>query len=225
MTEEEASGAWPPLRIHLNWPLPTATPAGPDWKEPAKYQRDIAKWIIGGVMATVIAILAGSSLTKLGSLDFTNDPLRLSLALGGAFVGLVGIGWFLHLALQVLLVEAGSVDNLADGNGAEWAAITARVNSLFAYDLKDSEGKNRNVEALLAARHASTLAEDDLATLRRINSALGFLFIQQRYKRMIDNLPLVGMAAIIGLGLYAWAANPGEKRPPERPGLSLKLTR
>lgn len=219
----------PPLRIHLNWPPgspepPAAAPA-PDWKEPAKYQREIAKWIVGGVMAAVIAILAGSSLTRLGSLDFETHALRLSLAIAGAATGLAGIGWFLYLALKVLSVEAGGINNLEGDRDAEWTAIVQRINHLFAFELADDAGNARQVEQLVKARRDGELTASDLDILKRINAALGFLFVQHRYKRMMDSLPFVGLAAIVGFGLYAWAANPGDQPVPERPGLLLKLTR
>lgn len=176
-------------------------------------------------MAAVIAILAGSSLTRLGSLDFETHALRLSLAIAGAAIGLAGIGWFLYLALKVLSVEAGGINNLEGDRDAEWTAIVRRINDLFAFELADDAGNARQVEQLVKARRDGELTASDLDILKRINAALGFLFVQHRYKRMMDSLPFVGLAAIVGFGLYAWAANPGDQPVPERPGLLLRLTR
>lgn len=217
-----------PLQIALDWPQPAPPSAGPDWKEPAKYQRDIAKWIVGGVLTAFVAIVAGSSLTKLGSLDFSTTPMRLIAALGGAAVGLGAIGVFLHRALQVLTVKAGSVYDLANERDAEWRELAAEVNSLFAMPLWDKElHEHRRIEDLIAQSKEPSeekpLGEYDEEILVRANASLGFLLVQRRFHALIDCLPIVGAAAIFGLGLYAWAANPPEPSPAPHHGMTIKI--
>jgi hypothetical protein len=214
-----------PLRVTLNWPDPLPPPPspGPDWSAPAKYQRDIAQWIVGGVLATAVALFAGSSLTRLGSLDFSHTPARLSLAIAGALLGFAAIGLFLQRALAVLEVEAGGVDDLVAPQG-EWQTIANRINALFAFNLgTDAENHQRTVQMLAARRRDGTISDDDLAVLRRINAALGFLFVQHRFKRLIDCLPTVGCFAVLGFSLYAWAANPPAKTSVPEKGVTIKV--
>ena len=219
-----------PLDVHLNWPEAPATQAvNPKWDEANKYQREIAKWIVGGVLATTAGLFAGSTLTNLGSLDLEHTPYRLALAGVGAVVGFAALGWFLTRSMAVLTVEVASVYNFVD-QSKEWKSISKTVNEVFKFDLgtvaaEDGKGSNqRKVEHLIASLIDKSINKEDKAILRKIDAARAFLFVQHRYKSLLAILPLSGIMAILGFGLFAWAANPPDKPPKPETEITSKIT-
>ena len=218
------------LDVHLNWPeAPPSQTVGAKWEEANKFQREIAKWIVGGVLATTAGLFAGSTLTRLGSLDLVHTPYRLALAGIGAVVGFAALGWFLTRSMAVLTVEVASIYNLID-QSSEWKSIAKTVNEVFKFDLgtvvtEVGQGsKQRKVEDLIASLIDKSISNEDNAVLHKIDAARPFLFVQHRYKSLLEILPLSGIMAILGFGLFAWAANPPEKPPKPETGITLKIT-
>jgi len=114
--------------------------------------RETAKWLVAGVTASAVAIFAGSSLTKLGSLDFVTRPGRLSLAIGGLALGFGGLAYIFARAIAVLTVESLSFRTLTEETKPAVAAIRDRM-----------EAAHRGMMPGNAASFADLLVKTDAA--------------------------------------------------------------
>lgn len=78
--------------------------------------RDAGKWLIGASAAVGAALIAGSQLSKIGSLPLctarSEACLRLPLAVLGAAVALAGISYIMWRAVQILLPVEVTIDDL-----------------------------------------------------------------------------------------------------------------
>jgi len=182
--------------------------------------RETAKWLVAGVTASAVAIFAGSSLTKLGSLDFTNQPCRLSLAIGGLAFGFAGLAYIFARAIAVLTVESLSFRTLTEGTKPRIAAIRDRMESAHRGMMP---GNAANFADLLLKTDAARDKTDatsravmaDYAVFRpMIMAQSGFLYVKLKFDALIVALWIGGPMAVIGCGLFAWAANPPDAKPP-----------
>ena len=196
-----------PLEIKfVSDPAPDG-PSPVDWVDPTRQIRDVAKWIVGSVAATVAGVLAGSSLTELGALDPTDDRGRLLLAAAGALVGLTSLALIFVRGLEVLAPEGSSLRTLADAepNSALGKARTA------LYKLNHIGEEYPLVELLKPENKDEPAAIKYLPKLYRTQ---GFAVVRYRFdmllRRMSWCLPLV----ILGIGIFAWAANPAPRSTP-----------
>ncbi len=92
--------------------------------------RETAKWLVGGVTATAVGIFAGSSLTNLGSLDFTEDAQRLSIVILGLILGFSGLAAILAAAIRVLTVEGFSFRALAEAQHGSLGVLLLAAGAL-----------------------------------------------------------------------------------------------
>lgn len=184
--------------------------------------RDAAKWFIGGVAVAVGAVVAGSSLTSLGSLgfDWLGDERRLVVAFCGALVGLCGL--MLLLASAITILEPRTYD---------WRAILVRGESVPARDLKKVLAKVEPTlptgapklrdaatahAALTNAIRAGAAPEEILRAKRALignflakaMSAIRFeysrLMFERLKRRLFALMPIIALA----FAVFAWAANP-----------------
>ncbi len=93
--------------------------------------RDTAKWLVGGVAATAAGVFAGSSLTALGSLDWTTNFPRLAMAAAGISSDSTGLGIIFVSAIQVLTRESMTFLEIATPVVGEDKEITKLRNKLF----------------------------------------------------------------------------------------------
>ena len=203
MIDPRADGLPQPLVVRLETaPAEQAAPV-PSTGEVTKYLRETAKWIVGGVIGTAGAVLAGSSLTNLGALDPAEDGRRLALAVGGALVGFAAIGRLMSRALDVLYVPSVSLSRLlAAPAPSEWGRLRSVVESEFGLQKK---GRG-SLKVLL-----ETPDDDPVPT---IAAMLPYFYVRLKFAALIRSLPWTVLGAMIGFGLFAWAANPPEKPKP-----------
>lgn len=181
--------------------------------------RDTAKWLVGGVTATAVGILAGSSLTRLGSLDFVETPGRLSLVIAGAALGFGGLAWILDRALAVVTVESFSFETFVRSGDPQHEEVRDAV----AKRLGRLPGGVADLDALLAKVEAARKSEsdpesnaflEDYRTYRAVFlPEVAFANVKAKFDRLIGAIRFGTPVAILGLGLYAWAANPPEPKP------------
>ncbi|HET9638806.1 MAG TPA: hypothetical protein VFP12_06335 [Allosphingosinicella sp.] len=171
--------------------------------EATKYLRETAKWIVGGVVATAGAVLAGSSLTNLGSLDPREDCGRLGLAVAGAALGFLSIGWLMAKALDVFKISSVSLERLEKaGQGSEWEWLRKEVESEFGLSAK---GEESLTELLKSPRDPPVPS---------IRAAVPYFYVRSKFETLVWWLPWTVTGAAAGFGLFAWAANPPEPAKP-----------
>lgn len=193
----------------------------------AQSLRDTAKWLVGGVVATAAGVFAGSSLTSLGSLDPTDDRQRLLLAIGSLLVGFVGLAIILVPAVLVLVRETKTFREIATPAQREKAeivrlraALLERYRSQLPPGIASFDAYVSRVDEAFArepkAAGDSELIARAVANFAIFNADAGFLFVRNRFKTLLLLLAPGAVVAIVGFGLFAWAANPppGKSAPP-----------
>lgn len=185
--------------------------------------RETAKWLVGGVVGASAAIFAGSSLTKLGSLNAETHGVRLLLAIGGAGLGFVALGLILARAINVLQIEPLTIESVATGEGKTLVRVRHRIEKHYRGMLP---GKAKNLRELvqIATKKWETRDPKDLpfvmeylAYHREIMAQASFWLLQARFRKTVHALWIGGPLAIVGFGLFAWAANPPEDKPASKP--------
>ncbi|TGX56031.1 hypothetical protein E5A73_02665 [Sphingomonas gei] len=182
--------------------------------------RDTAKWLVGGVTATAVGIFAGSSLTNLGSLDLQTHASRLGLAIAGVVVGFAGLALVLTKAIAVLTVESVDFPGLTE---AKRGALKRTVDKLekrykgllpgSAVDLAELRAKAEQHEKGTTDEDKAFMAEF-LAFLPALMGEGSFLYVRYKFDALVWALYLGTPLALAGFGVYAWAANPPEDKPP-----------
>jgi hypothetical protein len=207
-----------PLQVEMVAP-PPESPGPPrfDWSAPTSQLRDVAKWIVGGVVATAAGVFAGSTLTKLGAMSFPDDAQRLGLALVGAAVGFLAIAAIMESALKVLAPAGHNLRLLAE---APDGSADAKARDLL-YSLTGIRQDTYKLDDLLD--------EDQSAAgkfyLPMLYPAAPFCVVRICFDRLLGRMRIAVPLAILGFGLFAWAANPPDPPArPSRPGIEIKIT-
>lgn len=177
--------------------------------------RDTIKWLTTVFAAIVGVVLAGSPLTGLGTLPI---GWRLAVALVGAAIGLMGLVLAIGRTLALLqskvffledlrrneqlcaLVDANAIDLLPPEYGTALSFLDARkaIRERLA-DLTLSK-EDRAVAVSIYQQF------DQVAF--RLTNFLHFEVLSIELSAAIPGLFRLALASIIGLGIFAWAANP-----------------
>lgn len=204
----------------------------------AQSLRDIAKWLVGGIVATAAGVFAGSSLTSLGSLDPISDRSRMLLALGGLLAGFAGLIIILIPAIRVLTVEMRTFREFAKGTNGELRKTQERlllryrdkfpggVATFAAYQDAADQAQRRldnDPSDENPTRIADTKFVDDAeADFAVFNADAGFTVVRRRFSILCGCLAVGTPVAIAGFGVFAWAANPPTPKSPP-PAFSLTI--
>ena len=186
--------------------------------------RETAKWMIGGVIATAAGVFAGSSLTNLGALDFSAEHrVRLCMALGGAAVGFLALGVAAWQAIGVLTSESFTLRELAGSTDKGVVATRTAIESRYR-ELPGQAAGFADLVAKVDRAHAAnpqtpeTKALVDVAAkvIPILMADAGFHRVRRRFMGLVYVLIPCTIAAIIGFGVFAWAANPPapQAKPP-----------
>jgi len=185
--------------------------------------RDTAKWLVGGVVTTAVAVLIGSPLTNLGALDL---GWRLFAAIIGAFVAYMLLGYLLWNALRVVVAGSITMAELADAEaagGSEAAVakrVAERVKARMPCRLTTFRGilaRNRELrDAADTSDEADAAYEAFADALSALKAQIGFEHKLARFDGLRLRLFVLMPFVIAGVGVFAWAANP----PPETRVLS-----
>ncbi|MES2443765.1 MAG: hypothetical protein V4574_13115 [Pseudomonadota bacterium] len=193
--------------------------------------RATTKWIVGGVVATAASVLAGSSLTNLGTLDPLDDLARLLMAVGGAALGFFGLSLIFRRAIAVLTLESVTFRMLARAEASDraadafWRGVAHEVVDKYRSELpKPITSLSDYVRAADSAGNDAAL----LAAAGRFNDLVmpdaGFLSVRARFNGLIAIMPLAIGLTVVGLGTFAWAANPAPKKPAPQKAPLLVIT-
>jgi hypothetical protein len=190
-----------------------------DWSGAKAQLRETAKWTSGGVLATAAAVLAGSSLTKLGSLSPLEDTARLLTAVGGSIVAFAALGILMQSAIRVLIVEDFSMRRMLALNApADYQTVLGGLETDYRASISEFGG---NIAAMAGERTRLKVDkpigyQKRMQTLDELVEEMAdlasFRLLELRFDRMIDCLFKATIAVVIGVGFFAWAANPPEKK-------------
>lgn len=182
--------------------------------------RDTAKWLVGGVAATGVGIFAGSSLTKLGSLSFADSAPRLWMAIGGLALGFIGLAIILTQAIAVLTVDSLDFPTLATEKGGSVAKTRTKLEKRYKGTLPG--GATELDDLFKKADAAEDKSDDDsvafmaefLPFIPALMAEAGFLNVRFKFGFLVVALYIGSPLALLGFGLFAWAANPPDVKPP-----------
>lgn len=189
--------------------------------------RETAKWLTVSLAALGTVMVAGSQLSSIGSLEPWSDRM-LAAVLGGALAA-VGAGGILWATTWTATTPAVSLQGLTTDvpKGAETvvtdrtllhgepdvtafhqavvAALEARGRALTAHYAQPGDA-----DLKLAADAAQNQALALGQTAGELLAVTSYSALAHRWKRARWVIIGAGVVAGLGLGLFAWAANPPE---------------
>jgi len=181
--------------------------------------RETAKWIISGIAVATAGVIAGTSLSSLGSLDY---GARYFEALGAAALGYAGLGMLFAAALAVIVPRDHTLQEISDGTDvpAGWrreiekklvpilvpdSVKTLKAFVAYANDPKDEHGQPLSGEPLITFNLARRLIG---AKAKSVERELQFRRLKWRTFLVT---PLIALAFLA----YSSLANPpAEKAVP-----------
>jgi hypothetical protein len=207
-----------------------ADPIGPMVVAASQSLRDTAKWLVAGIVATAAGVFAGTSLTAFGTLNPLTETARFGAAIGGLLAGFAALGFILYSAVRVLTRESLSFAELLSFTDAESLKIKNILENRYKYMLPRGANTLADYVNLVdGAVRKEVRTEQDTALIAQaikdnavITADAAFLFVRQRFQRLIGHLWWTTPLAIVGFGLFAWAANP-PKPIPVPPAFSLTI--
>jgi len=175
--------------------------------------RDTAKWMVGGIIGAAVGVLAGSPLTGLGGLEIGD---RLWIAVGSASAAFLLLGVLFWQALTVIAADTISVGELAEPN---WRARRA-AKAIQKHMRGQLPGGHATFVALYRAAEATVAdaSDEPHAAMTRMLSAfkprLGFEYRRYRFFLLRGWIAVLMPFVVIGVGIFAWAANPPDTKSP-----------
>lgn len=181
--------------------------------------RSAARWLVGAFGAIGAVLVAGSQLSSIGELDA--GSARLKAAVIGLLVGLVAILLGISSVVNLLLPVRWSIGELA----ARWTEAGAQKDqpldrrkrrkyaeiSFLASNPEHMGDFGSPAELRDAYREAD--AEDPrlaelIAAINITTSIAAYRTLEDRFRRTRWRLAATSGIAAVGIGLFAWAANP-----------------
>jgi hypothetical protein len=189
-------------------------------KAGAESLRATAKWTVGGMAGVAGAVIAGSPLTGLGSLE---AGWRLGVAAIGAVIGFASLGFIIWhswnlmaprmLTLEALIKKAPDARQSRLEGELKAAQLFPEGTSTFsALGARRDNLKNEQRNTADKVRHRQLQHELDELHQRAqlLFHAFDFLEIHDRFLTLRKYIFGAAVAMILGFGIFAWAANPGK---------------
>jgi hypothetical protein len=197
---------------------------------PIERVREAAKWLIGAFAAIAALLLAGTQVSSVGQLTWAEDSDRLILAGVGLALGLGAALAAILQNVRMLLPKAMTVDRLVsdrelaayfNANPELLPGVASNVTQFVgdfrsrsaAYDtavaVQEASPSEMNKKRLEEAKQRLAAAERDMRdvlALANWKATEGLFNSDIRWK-----MCLAAALAAIGIGLFAWAANPPEE--------------
>lgn len=169
-----------------------------DWAGAVAQLRQIAQWIVGGVIAWVLTIFATTAFAKLGQMSLHRDFERLMLAGLAMVLAIVAVGIVFYFGIRVIAPSGCSLDELAE------AKDRSRVHTrLFLFALNNLKLPNEQLGKILESK-------DDGwdPWIHQMRATLGFALVKTRFDELKTAMVLALILAIPASLAFVWAANP-----------------
>jgi len=163
--------------------------------------RDTAKWIVGGVTASVAGVLVGTPLTHLGELA---PGERLYLAIGAAVLALASLGVLMSVGIGVITAQMLTINELAGQTG--WLDVARRKGMektllrQFPLGVTSFQDLSNKVKGALTEKQKNEV----VAFLE----PMAFEYKRRRFLELFWTTLVVTPVAALLIGTYAWAATP-----------------
>ena len=182
--------------------------------------RETAKWTVGGLATLAAAVIAGSPLTGLGSLDW---GWRLKLAAVGAAIGFVSLGFVIWRSINVMapgvLTFGALVAGAALRKGRQ-CRLERSIVSQFPPGTTSFKKISELRERLETEYEtAGPTRQDELdrqlkqlndLTIPELVQTFSFVEIRDRFLMLRIWIFVAAVIMVAGFGIFAWAANPGK---------------
>jgi hypothetical protein len=220
-------------------PAPTESPIIAELQRAADGVRSAAKWLAASFGAIGAVLVAGSQFSTIGRLSWHNA--RLYVALAGVAIALWAVARVLWILFDVMMPSQMSLSTLAGESGRVLRNyLDERPEALLGFS--DLSSLDRDYRRALEDRLRTYLAYCDLvletgdekaagvkeamgkaiaadAKLNVIDSTVGYVVklvsVEQLRNLLQNNKWGIFRAAVlvaVGIGVFAWAANPEEKK-------------
>jgi hypothetical protein len=166
--------------------------------------RETAKWIIGGIAVAAAGVIAGTSLSSLGTLGI---GWRLMIALSAAALGFIALGYLFASALDVIVPPAPTLQDFAEGKGISYShkrLIDRKIRPfLEPFGVKSLKDFCEYLNAPETAKTRSLSASVRLIK-STANAELRRLFFHNLKIKTFVVTPIIALA----FTAFSWAANP-----------------
>jgi hypothetical protein len=182
--------------------------------------RDTIKWLIAAFAALAVAVLGSSPLTGFGTLA---PGWRLYLAIGAGFVGLSLVFVAIYIAFRLLVWRPFFLSDLAADSDlfsfieehsadllppelprfAEFLQARDKARAFLQQTSREPDAPNR-------AKAKQFITDSDLFANRLLSLAY-FEHLRRQLMKFGWVLFALALAAVVALGIFAWAANPTGK--------------
>lgn len=177
--------------------------------------RETAKWIISGIALATAGVIAGTSLSSLGTLGV---GWRLFAAIAALVIGYVGLGFLFLFALAVIAPRERTLQDVSAGRGmpVRWRTeIEEKARPVLKANKFETLAEFCNFAENPKHGDDSKLSEDEMRNFNMIRRTVGAVvkavereleFRRLKY-RTFAITPVIALAAIV----FAWAANPAKE--------------
>jgi hypothetical protein len=199
--------------------------------------RDVAKWLITAFAAVAGVMIAGSQLSDIGALDV---GYRLLLAALGGVAALSGVAWAIWSLTEVMLPEETTIQTVLAEAANSRSALANRLAigsellvgfpSAVVLNTKYQAERHRQADAqqrvdatpddqiaLQELESATGEAEELAAALSRLATLTAYYRQREEFKNRRKWLYVAGLLTALGIGVFAWAANPPDEQTGQAP--------
>jgi len=149
------------------------------------------------------------------------DTARLGAAGAGFIAGLIALAFIFGAAIRVLTRESLTMEEVARATESEVAAVRAILEKRYKATLPaNNQSLTGYVEAVnTALQQPKEPANADLIERAVRDNAIfsadaGFQLVRARFDCLVGRLKWTTLLAIVGFGVFAWAANPPKLSSP-----------
>lgn len=174
-----------------------------DWAGAVAQLREIAKWVVGAVIATIVAVFATSAFARLGQMDLAQDRSRLVAAGAGFALAVLGVGLIFRFGIRVIVPSGTSLQKLEKA-GRTWSSDARARRFLFRLNGLDEQ------EFSLADLLANKDDPDYAPWVEQFRRTLSFAVVKTRFDNLMAVLVIALLLAVPGMLVFVWAANPPE---------------
>lgn len=179
----------------------------------SKGLRDLAKWLLGIFAAIAVILTAGIQLSSIGHLS--GGSLRFWVAIGGIALALLSVGGMVWFVVQVLVVNAVTLNQLVREEGKRRSALMDFIrDGGFLEAGYPTVRKMRDEARTQFAPGAKPSLVGPL--IRPMLAGASYFLLRSRFQRAVIAMFAFAITAAVGICFFAWAANP---QPSAKAGL------